>query len=157
MTNLPPDDFDDEFDEYDDFEEDGETYEARPSGRESSPFAPVVFDDDQASRRRSVRPGGEYESDAGLLRVLGIIAVLGIVIIALVLPWSPVSVLGGGDGNGDGDIPAQARDDIPPLPEGLVALSRLYDITVPADLNVPLSVRIELTETTRDASNLALY
>ncbi len=125
-------------------------------------FAPVVFgddDDDEPPRRRGLRPpggGGEdYESDASLIRVLGIIVVLGLVIIALVLPWSPVRMIGGGDG--DDTIRTTARDDLPALPEGMTSLSKLYEITVPESVNGPLSVEVRLISTETDGSNLAYY
>lgn len=149
----PPDDFDDEYEIPD--EEPLPRRLPNPVRPDPPTFAPVVFDDEQESRR-PFRPSGDYESDAGLLRVLGIIAVLGIVIIALVLPWSPVRVVGR-DSEDAGGISATARNDLPALPEGLVALSKLYDISVPDGLAGPLSVEVTLTEQTTDASNLAYY
>jgi ABC-type transporter Mla MlaB component len=149
----PPDDFDDEYDVPD--EEPLQRRLPNPLRPDPPTFAPVVFDDEQESRR-SFRPAGEYESDTGLLRVLGIIAVLGVVIIALVLPWSPVRVIGR-DSADTGGISATARNDLPALPDGLVALSKLYDISVPEGLAGPLSVEVTLTERTTDASNLAYY
>lgn len=100
--------------------------------------------------------GGRYESDAGLLRVLALIGVLGVVILALVLPFSPISVIGG-DGGSDDPITARVRDELPPLPEGLVALSRLYEITVREGVTGPLSVEVQLTESVQDGANLGYY
>jgi hypothetical protein len=152
----PPDDFDDEY-AYEDADEDPLPRRLPNPPRPDPPtFAPVVFDDEEEGRR-SFRPTGDYESDAGLLRVLGIIAVLGVVIIALVLPWSPVRVIGRDSGNEAGGISATARNDLPALPDGLVALSKLYDISVPEGLAGPLSVEVTLTDQTTDASNLAYY
>ncbi|MCA9848810.1 MAG: hypothetical protein KC472_12605, partial [Dehalococcoidia bacterium] len=138
-------------------------------------FAPVVFDDDDDGPRRPFRPrfgggdgggGGEggrgpgrgrYESDAGLLRVLVLIGVLGIVILALVLPFSPISVVGGGDEESPNAISAHVSDNMPAMPEGLVALSKLYEIDVQEGITGPLSVEVQLTENSTDSSNLAYY
>ncbi|MDA1010072.1 MAG: hypothetical protein O2888_01215 [Chloroflexi bacterium] len=133
-----------------------------PNPRRPDPprFAPVVFDDDEedaAVAPRGPRSAPRYESDAGLLRVLGVIAVLGIVILALVLPFSPFSVIGGGSDGAPGGISATARDSLPPLPEGLVALSKLYDIAVPEGIAGPLSVEIQLSQPLEEASNVAYY
>ena len=167
---VPPyrDDPDDDDYEYDD------DFEAEPS-RSPNPlrldpplFAPVVFDDDDPPRRGFRRGGGDgggrgsgptrYESDAGLIRILALIAILGIVILALVLPFSPVSVLGGDDeGDSPTGISARVSDEMPALPEGLVALSKLYVITVQEGIAGPLSVEVQLTESNTDSSNLAYY
>lgn len=123
-------------------------------------FAPVVFgDDDDPPRSRGLRPpgggGGDYESDSGLLRILAVIVVLGLVIIALVLPWSPLRVIGGGS---DGDaVTWRARDEAPSVPEGMVALSKLYELTVPEGLAGPLSVEVDLISPTTDGNNLGFY
>lgn len=180
----PPDDFDrdDEYEfEDDDFEESGfsepgsdesdfdepgfaeEQFptEAPPLSRGPNPlrpdpplFAPVVFDDDEEEDRGFRPAAATYQSDAGLLRVLGIIAVLGVVILALVLPWSPISVVGGDD---DGDFPSEARD-LPAVPDGLTGLSRLFEIEVPAEyVGRSLSVEIPLQDSVEDGSNIAIY
>lgn len=175
------DDFDDEYED-DDFSAPPKTGVASPVRSEPSLFAPVVFDDDEPRRfgRGGVRGGGRspgrgggngeggtpaapaargrYESDAGLLRILALIGVLGVVILALVLPFSPISVLGGdGDDVSPNGISARVSDDVPPLPEGLVALSRLYVITVQEGITGPLSVEVQLTESSPDGGNLAYY
>lgn len=163
----------DDFD--DDYEDEG--FSTPPAAGAPSPvrpdpplFAPVVFDDDEPPRRPFRRGGGgngddgggggrgRYESDAGLLRVLALIGVLGVVILALVLPFSPISVLGDDGGNGSPNgISAEVSDDVPPVPEGLVALSRLYVITVEEGISGPLSVEVQLTESSPDGANLAYY
>ncbi|MDO9444860.1 MAG: hypothetical protein Q7K37_06040, partial [Dehalococcoidia bacterium] len=136
--------------------------ERRPNPVRPDPplFAPVVFgDDDDQPPGRGLRPvgggNGGYDSDAGLLRVLAVIVVLGLVIIALVLPWSPVRVIGGG---GDDDaITARERGEAPSVPEGMAALSKLYEINVPADSPGPLSVEVKLTSVGAEAGSLAYY
>ncbi|MGE3960829.1 MAG: hypothetical protein AB7F65_04020 [Dehalococcoidia bacterium] len=134
-------------------------------------FAPVVFDDDEGPRRPfrprfgggggdgdGRGPGrGRYESDAGLLRVLILIGVLGVIILALVLPFSPLSVVGGDGSSSPSGISARVSDDMPVLPEGLVALSKLYVIDVEEGIAGPLSVEVQLTETSTDSANLAYY
>jgi len=169
-------DFDDEPGTDDDFEGDrfrSESGRGAPNPLRLDPplFAPVVFDDNDPPRRGFGRGGrggdgagggpgggrGRYESDAGLLRVLALIGVLGVVILALVLPFSPLSVLGDNDSSTPSGISASVSDVMPPLPEGLVALSRLYVITVEEGIAGPLSVGVELTESGGDGANLAYY
>ncbi len=144
--------YDDEpysYDEYDDFDE-------GPVGGEPPPPRPP--------RRGGRGPGGGgrgsgaggYASDAGLFRVMALIAFLGFVIVALVLPWSPISVVGGGGGNGD-DIEARERRDLPNLPPGLIALSKMYDITVPEGMEGPWTIDVQLDERTDDPRNMAYY
>ncbi|MDP2327531.1 MAG: PT domain-containing protein, partial [Dehalococcoidia bacterium] len=136
--------------------------ERRPNPVRPDPplFAPVVFgDDDDQPPGRGLRPvgggNGGYDSDAGLLRVLAVIVVLGLVIIALVLPWSPIRVIGGG---GDDDaITARERGEAPSVPEGMAALSKLYEINVPADSPGPLSVEVKLTSVDVEVGSLAYY
>ena len=161
---------DDDYDYDDDFETEPARSTPNPLRLDPPLFAPVVFDDDDPPRRGFRRGGGggdggdrgrgpaRYESDAGLIRVLALIAILGIVILALVLPFSPVSVLGGDDeGDSPTGISARVSDELPALPEGLVALSKLYVITVQEGIAGPLSVEVQLTESNTDSSNLAYY
>lgn len=119
-------------------------------------FAPVIFDDDE--RRGPPTPFAEYD-DSGVLRVLGVVVLLGIIIAVLVLP--PISILdrGGGGGGSSGGIRASARGDLPDLPAGLVAVSRLYDLEAGDELGPdgPWELSVKLSETTTDPRNLALY
>ncbi len=110
---------------------------------------PVIFDDDTPG------PGGPLDGDSGLLRVVGVIILLGIVIAVLVLP--PVSILGrGGDSNPSG-IEIKARDELPALPDGLLALSALYDITVPDEFAGAATLTVKLAEPAAGAQNVAFY
>ncbi|MBM3140483.1 MAG: hypothetical protein FJZ92_09860, partial [Chloroflexi bacterium] len=126
------------------------------SGEDEPVFAPVFLEDDGI--RRPPRGPGEEDHDAGLLRVLGLIVVLGLVIVALVLPGSPVSLLGrGGGGGGSDEIRTIARGELPPIPEGFVALSRLFDIEIREPLEGPWSLTVPLVERTSDGRNVAFY
>ena len=112
-------------------------------------FPPVIFDDDTPG------PGGPLDGDSGLLRVVGVIILLAIVIAALVLP--PVSILDrGGDSNPSG-IEIEARDELPALPDGLVALSALYDITVPDEFAGAATLTVKLADPASGAQNVAFY
>ena len=122
-----------------------------PEPSELPRFAPVVDSDDDAGGGRD---GGDFDVDRGLLRVIGVIVLLAIVIAGLVLP--PVSLLDRGDGTSSG-IVTRARESTPPLPDGIVALSALYDIEVPANLAGAATLTVKLSEQISDAENLAFY
>ena len=111
-------------------------------------------------RGGSRAPGrGGYASDRGLLRILALVGVLGIVIAALVVPGSPIRLIGGGSSatSGAEGITASARDSMPDLPNGFAALSKVYDVKVPDGAKGPWSIGVPLTQQTTDASNLGLY
>ncbi|MPZ98993.1 MAG: hypothetical protein GEU80_06565 [Dehalococcoidia bacterium] len=135
----------------------------RPDRGEPPIFAPVIFEDDEdVGRFRGAGgpPGSGDEGDTQLIRVLGVIVLLGIVIAILVLP--PISILdrgggGGGAGPDQGGIIPRARDSVPETPEGLVALSRLYDLEASPDAQGPWTLTVKLTEPTEDGRNLAFY
>jgi len=105
------------------------------------------------------------ERDPAPLIIGGTIIFLAVLILILVLP--PLSLLGGG---GDGDKAGQAQDvgcgitarvrkDLPNLPEGLVSLSALYEMSVPPEAKEQgcLVTTISLTTPTQDAANLGFY
>lgn len=163
MSDEPrrPFDFDDEGD---DLASESERRYPNPPRPTPPIFAPVVFDDDadyddEQRRPRAFADDEEdgYASDTSLVRVLGIIVVLGLVIIALVLPWSPISIVGGGGGAQAEGITHTVRDDMPAVPAGLVAMSRLYDIAVDDGIAGPLRVEIRLNQATQDPADLGYY
>ena len=149
----------------------GRTDRGRPDPRsaEGPRYAPVLFEDEppplrargrggDGGGRGPRRPRGDGHSDAGLLRILGAIVVLGIVVVALVVPGSPVRLLGrGGAASTAEGVTAKARGTLPAVPGGLTALSKLYDINVPAGVKGPWTIEVALTQPTTDAANLAFY
>ena len=106
-----------------------------------------------------------FERDPAPLIIGGIIIFLAILILILFLP--PLSLLGGGGGGGGTGRPtdvgcgitAKRADQMPELPEGLVALSPLYELTVPsgAEEQGCRLTTISLDTPTQDPSNLAFY
>ena len=124
---------------------------APPDPSELPRFAPVVDSDDDADGGRD---GGDFDIDRGLLRVIGVIVLLAIVIAVLVLP--PVSLLDRGDGTSS-SIVTRARESIPELPNGILALSALYDIEVPVSLAGAATLTVKLSEQIGDIENLAFY
>lgn len=109
------------------------------------PRLPRDYDDD----------GGR--DDAGLFRMLGVLVLVAAVVIALVLPGSPIRVIGrGGDSAGEGII-AKPRSDLPALPVGLTAVSRLYDLSVPSGLEGTQIIEVALSEHLADGKNLVFY
>ena len=125
------------------------------------PFSDVVFDDDDEEPPRTPRRTGggppDMEGDTVLLRVLGVIVALGLVIAVLVLP--PISILDRGDEEETpGGIETEARDELPALPEGVIALSALYDLRVPADIAGPVTLTVKLDEgADANVENIAFY
>ena len=101
--------------------------------------------------------GGGFEADRNLLRVAGVIVALAVVIIVLILP--PISILDRGDGASDssGGVVTKARGSLPALPEGLEAVSALYDIEAPDTITGPATLTVRLSKQVDDAKNLAFY
>ncbi len=88
--------------------------------------------------------------------VLIAILALGLLLLILVLP--PISILSdGGDGRGGVNIKAEARGEMPSLPEGLEAISPLYDISTSGAVEGPTVITLNLPSPTSDARNLSLY
>jgi hypothetical protein len=126
-----------------------------PPGRREFPREEGPFDRLFRSR---------FERDPAPLIIGGTIIFLAILILILFLP--PLSLLGGGGDGGPGvltdvgcGITAERADEVPDLPEGLVALSPFYQLTVPAGAEEQgcLLHTISLDTPTQDASNLAFY
>src|SRR5512136_97855 len=105
------------------------------------------------------------ERDPAPLIIGGTIIFLAVLILILVLP--PLSLLGGGGDDGKVSKPqevgcgitARVRSDLPTLPEGLVPLSALYEMNVPAEAKEQgcLVTTISLTTPTQDSANLGFY
>jgi len=106
-----------------------------------------------------------FERDPAPLIIGGTIIFLAILILILFLP--PLSLLGGGGGGGGAGrltdvgcgITARRAGQVPELPAGLVALSPLYELSVPsgAEEQGCRLTTISLDTPTQDASNLAFY
>jgi hypothetical protein len=106
-----------------------------------------------------------FERDPAPLIIGGTIIFLAVLILILFLP--PLSLLGGGGGGGGGGqatdvgcgITAKRAGQVPELPAGLVALSPLYELSVPAGAEEQgcRLTTISLGTPTQDPSNLAFY
>lgn len=111
-------------------------------------------------RRPRAYDGGGHE-DAGLFRMLGVLVLVATVVVALVLPASPLRVVGRGSGAGSDaagqGISARARGDLPPLPPGLSAVSRLYELSVPDGLMGSQVIEVTLNGRADDGKNLGFY
>jgi len=83
------------------------------------------------------------------------IIVLGLLLLILVLP--PVSILSGGGGEGGVNIKAKARKGAPTPPEGMEAVSPLYDISLSGSVEGPTLITLNLASPTSDPRNLSLY
>jgi hypothetical protein len=130
---------------------------------DSAADEPHVASVDDRGRRPPRNPRDEDRDpepqDEGLFRMLGVLVLVSAVVVALVLPASPIRVIDrdSGDGPAGDGIVAQARDDLPDLPSGLSAISRFYNLNVPAGLEGPQVIEVALRERTTDAKNLAFY
>ena len=130
-----------------DYDDDGFPHDDDSGTGGRPPRRPYDFDDD----------GGD--EDAGLFRMLGVLVLVAAVVVALVLPASPVRVIGRGDSEqsaGQG-VSARSRSDLPALPGGLTAVSRLYDLSLPNDLGGTQMIEIALNGHVDDGKNLAFY
>ena len=100
--------------------------------------------------------GGGFQPGRNELRVIGVIVGLAVVIGALLL--SPASaLLRGGTPTTATGIVTKARTTMPALPQGVEALSALYDIQGDRSLPGPVALTVQLKQATKDASNLAFY
>lgn len=101
--------------------------------------------------------GEGYEADRSLLRVAAVIVALAAVIIVLIIP--PISILDRGDGDPEssGGIVTKSRGSLPELPEGLEAVSALYDIDADDTVTGARTLTVRLSRQTDDATNLAFY
>lgn len=95
----------------------------------------------------------DFENDRGLLVVVSIIVGLGALIALLVLAPIPGFDFGGGDGG----ISTDAREVLPPVPEGLVALSDLHDINVGNGFEGAATLTVRLTKSVTEDDSLAFY
>ncbi|MFA7297374.1 MAG: hypothetical protein WC211_09370 [Dehalococcoidia bacterium] len=122
--------------------------------------------DDTDDAGRSGRGGGDLPRDPGgfrpgarELRVLGVIAALAVVTLALFLP--PVNILSriGGSGSivaGEG-FTTRARSSMPSLPEGLEAVSSLYDLEGKRESSTPVTLTVRLSRQMDDGKAMAFY
>lgn len=97
--------------------------------------------------------------DRGLVWVLGALVLVAATVVALVLPASPLRVIGrgGGDGAAGQGISFRARSELPPLPPGLSAVSRLYELSVPEGLSGSQVIEVALSARTDDVRGLGFY
>ena len=120
------------------------------------PFRPLDGDDDEFGYDLY----DDYEEgagDRGLLRVVGVIAVLGLLAVGL-LVW-PFSLLGGGGAEEEAApaITTSARGDLPALPDGLAARSALYDITTDGGFAGPAALTVRLGDAAAEGERLGFY
>jgi hypothetical protein len=99
----------------------------------------------------------EPSRDRGNRFVVIAIVVLGLLLLILVLP--PISILSGGGGGGEGNanISVKARKEMPAPPEGMEAVSPLYDISVSGSIEGPTVITLKLPSVISDPRNLSLY
>ncbi len=113
--------------------------------QEPGPFERVIQADSSPSRDRA----------AAIIVATGI--VLGLFMLVLVLP--PISILdtGGGDASVSGPVTARPRDEMPPVPAGLEAVSALYDLQSTEPVNRAATVGVPLTSAQPVREELLLY
>ena len=114
-------------------------------------FAPVV-DSDDGDGDNGFRPPDDGASDSGLFRAIGLAVALAAVLAIVFFVF-----VRGDDGSGAVGITTTARDSMPALPDGLVAVSDLYDITVSEGIAGAATLKVRLSGDETPATNLALY
>ena len=124
--------------------------EPPPIRREPDPFGPLEEGEEDFDLSLD-----DYEGDRGLLRVVGVVVALGVLLAILILP--PISLLDRGSDPTGGGISTRARDELPPLPEGLSARSQLYDIEVDDSLAGPATLTVRLNEEVAEGEHLGFY
>jgi cell division septation protein DedD len=114
-------------------------------------FAPVVNSDD-GDDGNGFRPPDDGASDSGLFRAIGLaVALAGVLAIVFFV------FVRDDNSSGTVGIRTEARDSMPALPDGLVAVSDLYDITVSERLAGAATLKVRLSGDETPATNLALY
>lgn len=107
-------------------------------------------------RRKRGDDGGS--ADGGLFRALGALVLVAATVVALVLPASPLRVIGrGGEEAAGQGISFRARSEVPSLPPGLSAVSHLYELSVPEGLVGSQVIEVALSARTDDAKGLGFY
>lgn len=111
-------------------------------------------DDGPPYRRRF--GGGDRSLRWVALAIVALAAVIAVLVLPPVRALDRIATRPAQDA-GVGGITTRARTDLPALPEGLTALSLLYDIEVADNLVGPFSLTVRLREQVTDGSNLAFY
>ena len=133
---------------------------------------PILFGDDEETEDTGFQPprtprpprpparggggGRGFHPGHTELRIIGVIVALAVVILVLVLP--PISALSrSGTSTATTGIVTKARTSMPALPQGVEAMSALYDIEGDRSLPGPISLTVQLTRAAKDVTNLAFY
>jgi hypothetical protein len=157
QTRFDDDAPDQEFEEDFDFDEDAEDDYERLS-LEFPPPHPRLRTAEGHRGGSDGTGGSGFHAGTREFRVIGIIALLAVVAIALILP--PIRILNriGGNGSAAGQgYTTRARSSMPALPEGLEAASALYDIQGSGSVQGPVTLTVRLTKATQDTRALAFY
>ncbi|MSQ37744.1 MAG: hypothetical protein EXR61_05465 [Chloroflexi bacterium] len=134
--------------------------------------SPILYEDDEeldelafepsrptrppGQPRRPTGNGGGFRPGPNEMRVIGLVVLLAVVILVLILP--PISALSrGGASTATAGIVTKARTSMPTPPQGVEAMSALYDIEGDRSLPGPISLTVQLTRASKDATNLAFY
>ena len=126
--------------------QDPDSFAPLDEGDFDSPFD--EFDDDYGDDYEGV--GGR----GGLLRIVAVVAVLAGLIAVLV--WSPFSIIDRG-GDDPADVGAAARGELPDVPDGLSARSKLYDLAGDGAINGPAELTVLLSEPVGASEQLGFY
>jgi cell division septation protein DedD len=109
-------------------------------------------DSDDGDGDNGFRPPEGGSVDLGLFRAAAVVVILGGLLVAA---W--FVFVRGDDGSGTVGITTEARDSMPALPDGLVAVSDLYDITVSEGIAGAATLKVRLSGDETPTTNLALY
>ena len=104
------------------------------------------------------------ERDNTAMLIVGAVVVIGVILLVLVLP--PISILDDGDGaqlsgpGGDGPtgpVTTEMRDELPAPPPGFEAVSALFDLNSPSEIDQPARLTVNLTTQVEANEVLALF
>ncbi len=95
--------------------------------------------------RKRAREDQRGVDDEGLFQVIGVLVAVSALVVAVTLPMSPLRLVGrdGGDREVGEGVAIRARGDMPDVPDGLTAVSRLFELNT-AGLEGPQSIEITL-------------
>ena len=104
------------------------------------------------------------ERDNTALFIVGAVVVIGVILLILVLP--PISILDDGDGRSisrpgenapTGPVTTEMRDELPAPPAGFEAVSALFDLNSPSEIDQPARLTVNLTTEVGVDEPLALF
>jgi hypothetical protein len=93
--------------------------------------------------------------DSAAIAVVGLAIVLGVIL--LILVFSPIDILDDDERAVSGQVGSTLRDELPAPPQGYEAVSGLFDLTGPGEVNRPARLTVNLSTRVLQSDVLSLY